>query len=248
MVKRCSSEELTMQHAQQVSLIKRIFKHIHAGTTDMSDNVRLDPVDAYISSSHHRLEMDRLFRRQVWLLCPSGLLAAPGDYLVDDLNGTSVLLVRTESGQINGFLNVCRHRGAQLVQGCGRGAKSFVCPYHAWAYDADGMPRVLSPRGSFPGLTPSDRRLTRTAVIEKHGLIWANAPPDDGSRKSVEVNGLEDELDSYRLTGFSRYETRRLHRKINWKMVIDTFLENLHSCGSVARISRSWRRSWSMSY
>lgn len=219
-----------MQQALQTSLIKRIFKHIDAGTTDMSPTVRLNPVDSYVSSSHHKLELERLFGNRSFLLGPSSLLAAPGDYLVDNLSGKSVLLVRTQSGKINGFLNVCRHRGAQLVQGCGRGAKTFVCPYHAWSYDIDGEPRLLSPYGSFPGLAPSDRRLTRVSVAEKDGLIWIGAAADDGSQESVEMNGLEGELDTYRLAGFSHYETRLLCHRMNWKLVIDSFLENWHFC------------------
>ena len=36
------------------------------------------------------------------------------------------------------MLNVCRHRGARIVdQPCGR-LKRFVCPYHQWTYDLEG--------------------------------------------------------------------------------------------------------------
>ena len=48
--------------------------------------------------------------------------------------------MRDETGQLNGFYNVCRHRGHELVQGVGV-AKKFACPYHAWVYALDGSLR-----------------------------------------------------------------------------------------------------------
>jgi phenylpropionate dioxygenase-like ring-hydroxylating dioxygenase large terminal subunit len=215
-----------MLRERQVALIKRILAHIDAGTTDLSPCIGLNPVDVYFSAARQALENERLFRRRGFLVGLSGLLPEAGDYLVDDLSGTSLLLVRTSSGQLNGFLNVCRHRGAPLVQGCGHGAKNFVCPYHAWSYDQDGVPRQLSPRGQFPGLTPADRSLKRIPVTEAHGLIWVH-PHEDGV-EPVDMQGLEGELDAYRLGGFVHYETRRLCRRMNWKIAVETFLEDAH--------------------
>ena len=39
----------------------------------------------------------------------------PGDYIVRDIAGESVFVVRTESNELRGFYNVCSHRGAELV-------------------------------------------------------------------------------------------------------------------------------------
>jgi Rieske 2Fe-2S family protein len=37
------------------------------------------------------------------------------------------------------FLNVCRHRGAQLCTAeSGSVKRAFQCPYHAWTYGLDG--------------------------------------------------------------------------------------------------------------
>lgn len=215
-----------MQHSRQVSLIKRIFAHIDAGTTDLSTSIGLNAVENYFCTTHQALEKEKLFDQRGLLLGLSGQLPEPGDYLVDDLNGTSVLLVRTATGKINGFLNVCRHRGAQLVHGRGQHAKHFVCPYHAWTYDLEGMPRVLTPRGHYAELNPFDRRLTPVPVTEAHGLIWVH--PQAVAVEPVHLQGLESELDTFGLAVFSHYETRRLCMRMNWKLVIDAFLESAH--------------------
>jgi phenylpropionate dioxygenase-like ring-hydroxylating dioxygenase large terminal subunit len=215
-----------MRHDRQVALVKRILAHIDAGTTDLSPSIGLNPVDAYFSTARQALENECLFRKQALVVGLSGLLPAPGDYLVDDLSGTSLLLVRTPAGKLNAFLNVCRHRGAPLVQGCGHNAQSFVCPYHAWSYDTDGLPRQLSPRGQFPGLTPADRRLKQIPVTEAYGLVWVH-PHADGV-EPVNLQGLESEFDAYALSDFVHYETRRLSRRMNWKIAVETFLEDAH--------------------
>ncbi|PRC59305.1 2Fe-2S ferredoxin, partial [Mycobacterium sp. ITM-2017-0098] len=54
----------------------------------------------------------------------------------------SVLLVRGRDGLLRAFLNVCRHRGAQLCSDAD-GAEGVVkrtlrCPYHSWTYALDG--------------------------------------------------------------------------------------------------------------
>ena len=43
----------------------------------------------------------------------------------------------TKKGELRGFLNVCRHRGSQLVLEDGR-YSVISCPYHRWGYALDG--------------------------------------------------------------------------------------------------------------
>jgi len=63
-------------------------------------------------------------------------LPNPGDYIVRDLTGESVFIVRNEQGELHGFYNVCSHRGTKFLDdepAAGNVRKAFVCPYHAWA-------------------------------------------------------------------------------------------------------------------
>jgi len=43
-----------------------------------------------------------------------------------------------KTDELRAFLNACRHRGAQLVEGRGTCDKQIKCPYHAWSYGCDG--------------------------------------------------------------------------------------------------------------
>jgi len=65
----------------------------------------------------------------------------PGDFLVRDLAGESIFVVRNRNGEVGAFYNVCAHRGTKLLDdepACGHVNKVVKCPYHAWSYDLDG--------------------------------------------------------------------------------------------------------------
>jgi phenylpropionate dioxygenase-like ring-hydroxylating dioxygenase large terminal subunit len=71
----------------------------------------------------------------------------PGDFLTAELpagaNGgagtgdRSIIVVRDDHGDLSAHDNVCIHRGARLLEGCGNTAR-ITCPYHAWSYRLDG--------------------------------------------------------------------------------------------------------------
>ena len=76
-------------------------------------------------------------------------LANPGQFKKVQVGRESVLVVRGRDGMLRAFLNVCRHRGAQLcTEPEGEVRRNLRCPYHAWTYALDGKlsPRPTSPR------------------------------------------------------------------------------------------------------
>ena len=77
--------------------------------------------DYYLTDRVFALERERIFFREWLCVAREEELAEPGDYLVRDVAGESILLVRTRSGALAAHYNVCRHRGSQLVPDCERG-------------------------------------------------------------------------------------------------------------------------------
>ena len=65
-------------------------------------------------------------------------------------------------------------------------------------------------------------------MIEKHGLIWVRPSPGDRLAIELELGGLEADMAAYGFDGFHHYETRTLQKRMNWKLVVDTFLETYH--------------------
>ena len=155
-------------------------------------------------------------------------LREPGDYLTDDFSGVPILLVRGADGAANAFANVCRHRGARLADGCGRAAKGFSCPYHGWSYALDGALTAIPDARNFEGIDERRRGLVKLPIAERDGMIWVLPAPGGRIDLEAHLGALAPELASYGLEGYHHYETRILRQKMNWKLVIDTFLEPYH--------------------
>jgi phenylpropionate dioxygenase-like ring-hydroxylating dioxygenase large terminal subunit len=96
----------------------------------------LDP-RAFTSPDIFELEQRRIFARSWVHVADVCDLAAPSAYVAATIGRTPVLIVN-DHGELRGFLNACRHRGAQLLEGKGTCDKQIKCPYHAWSYGIDG--------------------------------------------------------------------------------------------------------------
>ena len=56
-----------------------------------------------------------------------------------EIGTDSVVVMGGEDGRPRAFLNVCRHRGARLIEDAeGSVRRRVQCPYHGWSYGFDG--------------------------------------------------------------------------------------------------------------
>ena len=217
-----------MQRAEQVNQARKLLGYLQSRTTAMAEHVYRNPVTDYTCPRQLAQERDLFFRRSPLLIGLSCLVPTAGDYLTHDYSGTPLLLVRQRDASLRAFLNVCRHRGARLANGSGRGLRDLTCPYHSWCYGIDGKLLARPDERSFAEIDKSARGLRELAVAEKYGMIWVS--PTTALQFDVDalLSGLESDLDAYGFASYSHYETRVLHRRMNWKLVIDTFLESYH--------------------
>lgn len=216
-----------MEHATQVALTRRVLDFVSRNTTELADAIYLNPISTYTCPQRAEREREELFRRHPLFFGLSCELPNSGDYRADDLSGVPILVVRAQAGGLRAFLNVCRHRGAKVATGSGSGKRVFVCPYHAFTYDLEGRLTRLPGEG-FPGLGCEERSLIPVPVAERHGLIWVQATPGGAIDVEELLGGLAPEFASYKLDSYSHYKTATLTKEMNWKLVIDTFLETWH--------------------
>jgi phenylpropionate dioxygenase-like ring-hydroxylating dioxygenase large terminal subunit len=108
-------------------------------------------------------------------------LPAPGDYTTAMIGRSPILVVRDRAGTLRGFLNACRHRGAQLLDGKGTCEKQIKCPYHAWSYGLDGALLGVPYREEFTDCNFSELGLVPVRVGSVGPMIFAcidpTAPP-----------------------------------------------------------------------
>lgn len=186
------------------------------------------PAANYADPDHLAAERRALFAHlpQVAALSPD--LPEPGSHLTRDSFEVPVVLTRDEHGVVHAFANVCAHRGAQVVAD-GRGCRRrLTCPYHAWTYDLGGSLVGLPDRGAFPDVPVPGPGLQRLPVLEEHGIIWL--VPETGSDVTIEpgLGALADDLDVFDIGAHRHWRSHRFELDLNWKLVIDTFLEPYH--------------------
>lgn len=206
----------------------RIFRFLDARTTELGEAPYVNPVASYTSPAQLAREKDLLFGRQPLFVGLSGDVAKPGDYLVRDDTGLPILLVRGASGELCAFLGLCRHRGAPVASGAGQSNGRFVCPYHGWTYDDAGELVAQPCSAGFSGLSAADTSLRPLPVAERHGMIFARQSGAEPVDIDAHLGGAEGDLGALGLQDYVPFARRSIERAMNWKLVIDTFLEAYH--------------------
>lgn len=97
------------------NLLERVLRNIGNNTFDMVDHGGTAPFVHYLSPELFEAEKQKLLWRFPVGLAHLDQLKRPGDYVLRDIAGRSVLMVRGRDGEIRAFLNACRHRAAELV-------------------------------------------------------------------------------------------------------------------------------------
>jgi len=187
------------------------------------------PAWVYNHPDMTRLETERVLRPSWQIACHINSIPTPGDYLTVDLGVDSVIVVRDRDGLIRAFHNVCRHRGARLLDGEGHCPGLIVCPYHGWSYQYDGRLTGVPLRESFPGLAREAHGLKPAHVDTILGLVFvclADEPP--ASLQDV-WGPLLPELSPYRIeTMLPLGPIGVEHWDVDWKIAMDNYLESYH--------------------
>jgi phenylpropionate dioxygenase-like ring-hydroxylating dioxygenase large terminal subunit len=228
---RAKTEMIAMSRQQQVNLLKRLLNYVETRTTSMADAPWHNEASVYADPDHLEREQQILFRQHPILLGFASNWAKPGAFATDDYAGVPILVARGRDGVLRAFLNVCRHRGAKVAQGCGE-ARAFQCPYHAWTYDLSGRTTAIPDERCFPNVRNERSSLVALPLCEKYGLVWAIPTPAADGATGFEIDpwlgGLGPELASYEFGSWAFFDKREIPEMMNWKIVVDTFHEGYH--------------------
>lgn len=199
--------------------------------------------DRYVEQSGFDEEVDKVFTRQWFCVGRSNEIPEPGDHLVCDVAGESVLVTRTRSGDLAGYINLCRHRGSQLTAAAGKPAQSEVgpsgrftgsiqCPYHAWTYSFDGRLRAAPFLDESDGLLKEDLPLHHVGAQVWGGFVWIHLDPDHANPLTDQFQDAEDYLANYPLDDLVTSARIVYPVAANWKAVVENYNECYH-CGPV---------------
>lgn len=172
--------------------------------------------------------MDQIIAKTWQWVCHVEKTREAGSYVVVDIAGQPIAVVRGKDGELRAFYNVCKHRAHELLSGEGTTTR-IMCPYHAWVYKLDGQLARAPHTENLENFDTGEICLDQVQVEEFCGFVFVNLDPKAKSLSSISGN-LETEVrhwapDVENLT-FGHRLTYDI--KSNWKNVVDNFLECYH--------------------
>src|SRR5262245_11549891 len=113
---------------------------------------------------------DPLTRNPIgWFAVGTSRELAPGTAVAVDAHGKELVLFRTERGKVGVLDAYCPHLGTHLGHGGTVDGECVRCPFHRWAFGADGRCTDIP----YAKKVPPAARTAAYDVVERNGVILA---------------------------------------------------------------------------
>jgi phenylpropionate dioxygenase-like ring-hydroxylating dioxygenase large terminal subunit len=186
---------------------------------------------SYHSEALFALERDQVLLTHWMIAGHVADLPAPGDWLTFDMLGERALVIRGRDGTVRAFHNLCRHRGARVVDGTsGQCRGAIVCPFHGWVYNTDGTLRGAARPESFGEMDRSRFGLKPVEMEVWQGFVFLRFRPGPQPAVAEMMAPFAADFEAYRAAemvagGGPSWQTTL---PVNWKSVRDVDNEGYH--------------------
>ncbi len=190
------------------------------------------PNRAYTEDSFLKDEYRKVFGRGWIGIAFESDVAQAGDMFPVYAAGQPLLLVRGHDNRIRVFHNVCRHRGAKLLDKPCTKKHLIVCPYHAWSYTLEG---TLKATPHFSGPDSHDHPTLEAGtqnLVEVRSGVWNHVVMVNLSGDAVALKDWTARLDArwapFDIENMTPGGDMTFEFNANWKLVLENFLESYH--------------------
>lgn len=185
----------------------------------------------YHSPALFALEREHVFLRHWQIAGHVSDIPNPGDWLAFDLLGERAVVMRGPDGQVRAFMNLCRHRGARVVDGAQGSCKgAIVCPFHGWVYNLDGTLRGAARPETFGQIDRREFGLKPLECQEFHGFLFLRFAPGPQPDVADWLAPFAADFAAYGAGAVvpTRQVTPPTDLPVNWKSVRDVDNEGYH--------------------
>lgn len=189
------------------------------------------PAWTYHSPALFGLERDNVFLNHWQVVGHENDIAAPGDWLAFDLFGERAVIMRGRDGVVRAFHNLCRHRGARVVDGAeGHCTGAIVCPFHGWVYNLDGTLRGAAQPSTFGEMDRADYGLKPIELGIFHGFLFLRFKPGPQPGIAELLAPYDADFAAYGANGIVPVQVPgwSVDLPVNWKSVRDVDNEGYH--------------------
>lgn len=197
------------------------------------------PFSRYTDRAFFDEEIAKVWSRTWQWACREEHIPEAGDYYVYDVGPYSVIVMRTDSGEIKAYRNACMHRGTKLKPSFTTGfCTSLRCPYHGWEYALDGTLKSFPCEWDFPHVNPAEMSLSDVRAELWGGFVFVNLDPDAVPLLEY-LAPLPEHIDSRVFE--QRYVAQHIQKELNcnWKIASEAFLEAYHVMETHSQLMRT---------
>ena len=182
-----------------------------------------EPVSAEscVSPQYFELERERIFRR-CWLnVGHVGEIPQRGDYFVRELAvcDTSLLIIRSDDGEVHGFHNVCSHRGNTLAREAKGTCRGYItCNFHSCGYNSLGQLKWVPDEGNFFDLDKAKHGLSEVATQVWNGFVFVNLDSSPQEDLTEYLDALVPRLQTAAFEKLALGGCYKIDERANWKI------------------------------
>jgi len=211
------------------------------------------PQKYFVSPEMFAEEQKNIFSKQWLLVGHQSQIPDAGDYVVQQVIGESLIVIRDKSGEIRGFFNVCRHRGTRLKEDASGHASAIQCPYHAWTYGLDGRLIGAPHMDEVPGFNKAEYSLHLVNLGVWEGFIFINLNDGEARLRSEPtarqrsgdfislkrwVAPLNGKFSHWNMSILRPAKRIEYDVRANWKLMFENYSECYHCPGVHPMLSK----------
>ncbi|XXG96485.1 hypothetical protein Hte_002768 [Hypoxylon texense] len=191
------------------------------------------PASWYREPAFFQLERRAIFSKSWILISHSLQFDEPGKYVTYEIAGYPFFVIKDRTGQINAFLNVCRHRAFPILHEKSGKALALSCKYHGWSYGMKGNLAKAPRFDHVEGFDKSEFSLWKLhTYIDARGFLWVNLDASEKPTLSWEEQfggvDLQDRLGDFDMDNYVYDHTWSMEGAFNWKTLIENYNECYH--------------------
>ena len=183
----------------------------------------------YTHSAVFEEEFKHIFSRQWQYVDHINRIPNHGDYVLFNIAGEQIIIVRGEGETVHAHFNVCRHRGSRICLEEEGQAKRLTCPYHGWSYRLDGS--LAAARAMPNSFDRADHGLRSCQVRLFEGMIFINLTAEgDGPVPDFDeiTNNLRPWIERANLRHTKIIDHKLYPSRVNWKIAVENYFECYH--------------------
>ena len=208
-----------------------------AATRRPVNEAQLLPPHVFHDPQVFEYEMRAWFSRNWLCVAREEDVAEAGHYVLASLPGESAIVIRDRQGELHALSNVCRHRGATILDDPSGRAVRLQCPYHAWIYDLDGSLMRAPHTSEISNFDNAEHGLQRLRIDTWQGFVFVNFDVD-AAPLSEQLTDLPSLVAAHEPGRLRRARRIEYDVSANWKVIAENYSECYHCPGVHPQLNR----------